>query len=267
MYHKWVGCALFLAMVLVLSHTAVAAPYFRRTGLINIPTSDSVKRVIFDAGLHVAIHDQKRDELAMRIDFGVLSFVELGLMVLKKEGKDYVMGSAKVIISREFGSIPSLSIGVDDFGEKVRDASGSHERSIYGVLSKRFNLPVVHLIRGHLGFGGHRYVSDTSIGKYVHGVFMGLSKEMAFMNRRLFLMCELDGIGINAGLRYVMDSGLSASVGVGPLGSGEIKCYLGIGFTNEPIMEKIIDNSELAKRAVKIANETRSNTENIEIAK
>jgi hypothetical protein len=96
---------------------------------------------------------------------------------------------------------------------------------------------------------------------------MGLSKEMAFMNRRLFLMCELDGIGINAGLRYVMDSGLSASVGVGPLGSGEIKCYLGIGFTNESIMEKIIDNSELAKRAVKIANETRSNAENIEIVK
>jgi hypothetical protein len=269
MRSKHTVCVSMLIMALLSVHISVAAPYFRGTSLMNIPTADVMSRGIFSVGIHTAIQDQKRDELAMRVDFGVLSFVELGLMGVKWNGEDYVVGSAKLIITREVGSIPSLSMGVDNFGEKIRDTSGSYERSIYGVLSKRFNLPAVHLISGHLGIRGHRYVSETSVGKYLHGVFMGLDKEFALLDRRLRLMCEVDGSGLNTGLQYMMDSGLSVSMAAGPLSSGseDIKYYLGIGFTNESMMKKIDQNAELAKRAVKIANEARSSTDKTETSK
>jgi len=269
MQRKFAVNLLFLAMMFIFVRISAAAPYFRGTSLMNIPTSDVMRLGIFSAGVHIAFQGQERDEMAMRADFGVLSFAELGLMTLKRDGKDYLLGNAKLIITREVGSIPSLTIGVDNLGEKVRDPMGSYERSIYGVLSKSFNLPVLHLINGHLGIGGHRYVSETSLGKYLHGIFMGLNKEIEFLNRRLHLMAEVDGIGLNAGLRYMMDSGLSLSVGLGPLSSGseDIRYYLGMGFTNESIAGKIRQNSELAKRAVRIANEARSDADNSEAEK
>ncbi len=97
---------------------------------------------------------------------------------------------------------------------------------------------------------------------------MGLSKELylSFLDSQLYLMCEVDGRDLNAGLRYTMDSGLSVSVATGQLSSDskDIKYYLGIGFTNASIMEKIDQSLELAKQAVRIANEARSDSENVE---
>ena len=263
--HKLIGCVFVLAMALLLADMSAAAPYFRGTGLMNIPTAYVAQQGFFSLGVHTAVWDQKRDELGIRIDFGVFSFAELGLIGLKKEGDDYVMGNAKLLLSRESGSTPGLSVGMDNFGEEIQNGSEGYRRSVYGVVSKQFNLPIVHLISGHLGIGNHRYVAETSIGKYLHGVFMGLSKELhlSFLDSQLYLMCEADGKDLNAGLRYMMDSGLSISVATGQLSSDpkDIKYYLGIGFTNAPVMRKIDQSSELAKRAVKIANEGRSDAD------
>jgi hypothetical protein len=249
-------------MALLFADVSAAAPYFRDTGLMNIPTAYVTRQGLFSLGIHTAILDQKRDELAIRIDFGVFNFAELGLMGLKKKDDSHVMGNVKLLLSRESGSTPGLSIGVDNFGEEIQNGSEDYRRSVYGVVSKQFNLPIVHLISGHLGIGNHRYVAETSIGKYLHGVFMGLSKvlHLSFLDSQLYLMCEVDGKDVNAGLRYMMDSGLSISVATGQLSSDlkDIKYYLGIGFTNAPIMRKIDQSSELAKRAVRIANEARS---------
>jgi len=251
---------------LFLADISDAAPYFRGTGLMNIPTAYITQQGFFNLGVHTAIWDQKRDELAIRVDFGIFNLAELGLMGLRKEGDGHVMGNIKLLLSRESGSTPGLSIGIDNFGEEIKNGSGGYRRSVYGVLSKQFNLPIVHLISGHLGIGNHRYIAETSIGKYLHGVFMGLSKELhlSFLDSQLCLMCEADGKDVNAGLRYTMDTGLSISVATGQLGSDlkDIKYYLGISFTNAPIMSKIDQSSELAKQAVKIANEARSDAGN-----
>lgn len=255
--------SIFILLVMLLSvDISVAAPYFRDTGLINIPTAYVSKQGIFDVGVHTAIQNRRRDEVAMRIDFGVFNFAELGLIGLNRDDNDYVVGNIKLLAARESGATPSLSIGIDNIGEDVLDSSGDYERSFYGVMSKRFNLPIVHIITGHLGIGSDRYVSDTSTGKYLRGVFVGLEKQfhLSSLNSDLRLMGEVDGKKFNVGLQYIMESGLSVNLAVGELDSDpeDVKYYLGVSFTNSSIMDKIDQSAELAKRAVKIANEASS---------
>ena len=254
-------CIFVLMAVLLYADISGAAPYFRDTSLMDIPTAYVSQEGLFDVGVHTAILNRHRDELAIRVDFGVFNFAELGMVGLKRDGNDYVLGSLKLLAARESGTTPSLAVGIDNFGEEVQDDSGNYELSFYGVVSKQFNLPVAHLISGHLGIGSHRYVSDTSMGQYLHGVFMGIDKNfhLSSLGSDLRLMLEVDGRDLNLGLRYVMSSGLSANLAVGELDSdpGDVRYYLGISFTNASIMDRISQSSELAKKAVKIANEAR----------
>lgn len=259
------GCIFVLIVTLLLAEIAAAAPYFRSTSLMNTPTAYISQQGIFDVGVHTTILNRKRDEVAIRVDFGVFNFAELGLMGLKRDDSDYVIGNIKLLAARESGLIPALSIGIDNIGEEAQDSAGDYERSFYGVMSKRFNLPIVHLISGHLGIGSDRYVSDDSIGKYLHGVFIGIDKEfyLSSLNSSLRLMCEVDGKELNVGLRYMMDTGLSVNLAVGELDADpdDVRYYLGVSFTNFAMMSRIDQSSELAKRAVKIANEARSDSE------
>ncbi len=265
MKHKLTIYILVFAMILPFASISAAAPYFRGTGLMNIPTAYVAQEGIFDAGVHTAILDQKRDELAVRIDFGVFNFIELGMMGLRTGQNDYVLGNLKILLFRESGSTPSLSIGVDNFGETAGNSSESYERSIYGVMSKKFNLPIVHIIGGHLGIGNHRYVAETSTGKYLHGVFMGLTRDfyLSFLDSRLRLMCEADGRDLNFGLQYAMASGLSINFAVGQLSfaSEDIKYHLGVSFTNEPVIDDIDQLSKQVRKAVTLINQARPDTD------
>lgn len=234
----------------------VAIAYFSDTGLINIPSAYVMKNGIFSVGVYSAIYDQKHEEIGIRADFGMFDFIESGIFILKNDNKDYLMGNFKLILSRESGSIPALSIGFDNFGEKVDNNSLSYKSSFYGVISKQFNLPFVHIIDGHIGLGNKRYFVDESFGTYLHGLFFGLRKDfiLSSQNSKLRLMGELIGKDVNAGIRYVIDTGISVNLSVSQLNS-DIKYYVGIGFTNEPILKQISQVSELAKNAVRIANE------------
>jgi len=251
-----------LAAILILTQISTAAPFFRGTSLMNIPTAYVPEQGIFNVGTHLAIYDQERDELAVRLDFGIFNFVELGLTHLKLEDQNFVMGNLKLLLIRESGMSPAVSIGVDNFGEKIRDGSESYKRSIYGVLSKQFNLPLIHIISGHLGIGNRRYVSEDSPGKYLRGVFVGLGKDMqvSSLNSRLRLMFEVDGRDFNLGTRYMMHSGLSLNFAVSQLSSAPdgLRYYIGINFTNEPVMNDIDQAAKQALKAVKIVNEALS---------
>ncbi len=265
MQHRLIGCIFMLIAALLFAHISGAAPYFRDTSLMNIPTAYVSQDGFFDVGVHTTILNRKRDELVARVDFGVFNFAELGMVALKRDDSDYVVGSLKLLAAQESGAIPSLAIGIDNFGEEIQDELGNYKRSFYGVVSKQFNLPLAHLIRGHLGIGSHRYVSDTSTGKYLHGVFMGIDKtfHLSSLGSDLRLMLEVDGKDLNIGLRYVMNGGLSANLAVSGLDSdpGDVRYYLGISFANASMMDRINQSSELAKKAVKIANEARSDTD------
>jgi len=266
MKHKMEIFALALAMALSLAGISAAASYFRGTGLTNIPSAYVMQEGIFDAGVHIAVSDQKRDEMAFRIDFGMFNFIELGLTGLKASGGDYVLGDLKILLFRESGITPAISIGVDNFGEKAKSFSDNYQRSIYGVMSKKFNLPILHIISGHLGIGNHRYVAETSAGKYLHGVFVGLTRDfyLSYLNSQLRLMCELDGRELNVGMRYAMASGLSFNFAVGQLGSApeKIRYYLGVSYTNEPAIDNIDQLSKQVRKAVTLINQARTDMDN-----
>jgi len=243
---------------LLISVSSVSANYFRDKGLTDIPTAYVMNNGIFNAGANTAIQDKKRREFNFGVDFGLLNFAELGFTGIKNDDKDYLMLSAKVLLARESGVLPEFAIGMDNLGEKLED----YDLSFYAVVSKQFNLPFLHIISGHLGIGNKRYINNESIGKYLHGAFIGLSKELVLTSRniRLLLMSEVKGKNVNAGLKYLMDSGLIMNLAVEGLNSGakDMTYRFGIGFTNTQMMKDISQSIELAKQAVRIANEARS---------
>lgn len=255
---------LMLVLALAVCQASRAAPYFSGTGVVNIPTAYVDGQGIFDTAIHVATLNQKVDERLFRVDLGFLHFAELGLMELRKQSESYVLGNVKILLARESGITPALSIGVDNLGEKPHTKTGEFRRSLYAVMSKQFNLPFLHLIGGHLGIGNRRYVAEESAGKYLHGIFMGLDKDfyLRAADSRLRVMLEFDGKEPNIGLQYIMTSGLSVYIATGQLTSApkDVKYYLGIGFTNESMLKKADMATELAKRAVRIANRSGSDS-------
>jgi len=237
---------------------SVSASYFQDTGLLDIPTAYVMDNGIFNAGVKTSILHKTREEVIVRIDFGLLNFAELGVVGIRLDAKDYLMCNAKILLARESGVLPEFAIGMDNLGEKLKD----YDLSFYAMISKQFNLPFIHIIRGHLGVGNKRYIYDESVGKYLHGAFLGLSKELVLTSRniRLSLMGEVKGNDVNAGLKYTMNSGLMVNLAVEGLNSdaNNIIYHVGIGFTNAPMMKDIAQSIELAKQAVRIANENRS---------
>ena len=237
---------------------SVSASYFQDTGLLDIPTAYVMDNGIFNAGVKTSIRHETREEIIVRIDFGLLNFAELGVAGIRLDAKDYLMCNAKVLLARESGVLPEFAVGMDNLGEKLQD----YDLSFYAVISKQFNLPFIHIIRGHLGVGNKRYIYDESIGKYLHGAFLGLSKELVLTSRniRLSLMGEIKGNDVNAGLKYTMNSGLIVNFAVEGLNSKakNIIYHVGIGFTNAQMIKDIAQSIELAKQAVRIANEARS---------
>jgi hypothetical protein len=240
---------------------SVSASYFQDTGLLDIPTAYVMDNGIFNAGVKTSIRHETREEIIVRIDFGLLNFAELGVAGIKLDAKDYLMCNAKVLLARESGVLPEFAIGMDNLGEKI-PYSQFNDLSFYAVISKQFNLPFIHIISGHLGVGNKRYIYDESIGKYLHGAFLGLSKELVLTSRniRLSLMGEVKGNNVNAGLKYTMNSGLIVNFAAEGLNSKakNIIYHVGIGFTNAQMIKDIAQSIELAKQAVRIANEARS---------
>jgi len=135
-----------LALIFLLVPNGFVSVVFSDTGLINIPTAYIMNNGIFDARVSTTILHEKRQELVTRIDFGLLDFAEFGVMGIKYDDKDYLMCNAKVLLSRESGVLPGFAAGVDNLGEKIE--SQDYDLSFYAVLSKQFNLPFIHIIKG-----------------------------------------------------------------------------------------------------------------------
>jgi hypothetical protein len=239
--------------------------YFGRTGLFDIPTAYLMNNGDFNVGVDVAIQDKKRDFFVLGMDFGLLNFAEIGFKGLKLDEKDYLMGDIKVILAREEGLLPAFAIGVDNIGEELSSEPNIFEQSYYAVISKQFNLPIIHLISGHIGRGNNRYMIDGGIGKYLHGVFVGLNKDFTLTSRdiRIQITGELMGDEVNFGLKYLMKSGLMLNLAINEANFGFEKAsyHVALGFTNAELMKGIAQSLELAKQAVRIANEARSEKE------
>jgi len=237
-----------------------SAFYFNDTGLFDIPTAYIMSNGNFNFGANIEVQNEKRKSLVIGTDFGLLNFAEIGFKGIKKDNKDYLMSDIKVILSREEGLLPAFAIGVDNVGEGK--GVPDYELSYFAVISKRLNLPVIHILNTHIGIGNKRYMSDESIGKYLHGIFIGLGKEFILTHNdlRLQFLSELKGNNLNFGIKCLMKSGLMLNLALEGTNNGfkETRYHIAVGFTNTELMKEIAQSVELAKQAVRIANEERS---------
>ena len=113
---------------------------------------------------------------------------------------------------------PTSQSGLENIGDNIEGGLDDIERyerkSAFLAVSKQFALPRIHHITGHIGIGNRRFVEDIGMSKILHGVFFGISKDFhpTFARGGLTVSVEVDGKGINTGLRHTADSGLQVYV-------------------------------------------------------
>ena len=263
---------LLLCFFLSVSHSW-AAPYFRESGLVDIPTGTVVEHGIFGVGAYFAFQNDGellRDETALRLDFGLSGRAEIGVTSVGHSQERLLLGNLKILLLREAEVMPNIAVGIENIGgraeieNQLNDLTRYERNSVFLAASKTFNLPSIHLISGHIGIGNHRFVGDTGIGKVLNGVFFGISKDFhpAFARGDMTFSVEVAGSGINVGLRHTTESGLQIDLGAETLtptstDEREIRYLMEVSWTNRAMMKRIEDVKNLAKRAAEIATEAK----------
>lgn len=240
---------------------------FLDSGLVDIPTGKVLKHGIFGVGVYAPFQNTthfKRDPVTFRINFGMFDRIEFGgshILPQDNDASRSFIGHVKAQLLNESGKLPNVAIGIDNLGDNVIQEWNTYQsQSAYFVISKTFNLPKIHLISGHIGLGNNRFAfADSPLG-----LFVGVSTEFhpAFARGDIALSLEFDGEGVNTGARYTVDSGLQLGLGVETLNKPEEVRYLvSISWSNAQLMEQIDGSKRLARQAVKIANQAKSQLE------
>ena len=250
----------------------LATPYFRDSGLMNIPTGAAIEHGIIDVGTNFAFLNKRglpREEAAIRLNFGLFDRFEVGMTSVRLNQQSFLMANLKVLLFREAGKVPHVAIGVENIGDEIKqelfDSMQYKRKSAFLAISKIFNLPRVHQISGHIGIGNNRFSDDFGIGKVLDGVFLGISKDFrpSFARGELTAYLETDGRGVNVGVRHSADSGLQLYLGAEALdapstGERQIRYVTGVSWSNRAIMRQIEETKRLAKQAGRLATEAKN---------
>ena len=248
-----------------------AAPYCRDSGLVDIPTGRVIEHGIFNLGTYFGFRNAgelPRDEAALQLDFGFFDRVEIGLTSVRHNQQSFLLGSLKVLLLREAGIAPNVAVGLENIGDSIESGLNDTERykrkSVFLAVSKQFTLPSIHHITGHIGIGNRRFVEEIGMSKLLNGVFFGISKDFhpAFARGGLTLSVEVDGRGINTGLRHTGDSGLQVYVAAEALNAPaidgkEIRYLAGVSWTNRALMKQVEEAKRLAKQAGRLASQAK----------
>ena len=251
-----------------------AAPYCRDSGLVDIPTGKVIEHGIFNLGTYFGSRNEgelPHDEVALQLDFGLFDRVEIGLTSVRHNQRSFLLGNLKVLLLREAGAVPNVAVGLENIGDSIESGlndSGRYERkSAFLAVSKQFALPRIHHITGHIGIGNRRFVEEIGMSQVLHGVFFGISKDFhpAFARGSLTLSVEVDGRGVNTGIRHIADSGLQVYVAAEALNAPatdgkEIRYLAGVSWTNRALMKRVKEVKELAKQAARLASQSKKTT-------
>ena len=270
------NCRLFQCCCLIvlfsLCSPPLATPYFRDSGLMDIPTGAVIEHGIVDVGTNFAFLNRTgipREEAAIRLNFGIFDRVEFGIASVQLNQKSFLMANLKLLLVREAGKMPNVAVGVENIGDEIKqgliDTMQYKRKSTFLAVSKTFNLPRVHQISGHIGIGTNRFSEDRGIGKVLNGVFIGISKDFQprFAKGELTLCLETDGRGVNAGVRHRGNTGLQIYLGAEALDAPvsdekESRYVIGVSWSNREIMRQIAEAKRLAKQAGRLATEAKS---------
>lgn len=265
MVKKLYSLSILLTACLIFA-VPVNAEIFTESGLIDIPSGKVLKHGIFGVGVYAPFQNSthfKRDPVAFRVNFGMFDRIEISgshILPQDNDASRSFLGHLKAQLLVESGKIPDIAIGIDNLGDNViQEWDTYHANSAYLVISKTFNLPLIHLISGHIGLGNNRFaIDDNPIG-----MFVGLSTELrpAFARDDIKLSLEFDGGGINAGIQHTANSGLRISLGVETLNRSEdIRYFAAISWSNAKLMEQIAGANRLAQQAAKLAGRAKKET-------
>ena len=211
------------------------------------------KHGIFNVGTYFGFRNASelpRDEAALQLDFGLFDRVEIGLTSVRHNQRSFLLGNLKVLLLREAGIVPNVAVGLENIGDSIESGLNDTERyerkSAFLAVSKQFSLPSIHHINGHIGIGNHRFVEEIGMSAVLNGVFFGISKDFhpAFARGSLTFSIEVDGRGINTGLRHTADSGLQVYLAAEALNAPaidrkEIRYLVGVAWTNRALMKRI----------------------------
>ena len=252
-----------------------AAPYCRDSGLVDIPTGKVIEHGIFNLGTYFGFRNEgelPRDEAALQLDFGLFDRVEIGLTTVRHNQQSFLLGNLKVLLLREAGIVPNIAVGLENIGDNIESGLNDTERyqrkSAFLAVSKQFTLPSIHHITGHIGIGNRRFVEEIGMGVVLNGVFFGISKDFhpTFARGNLTFSVEVDGRGVNTGLRHTAASGLQiylAAEGLNaPATDGkEIRYLAGVSWTNRALIKRIEEAKRLAKQAARLASQAKKTTQ------
>ena len=261
---------LFCITMLCSSHLW-AAPYCRGSGLVDIPTGKVIEHGIFNLGTYFSFRNAgelPRDEVALQLDFGLFDRVEIGLTSVRHNQQSFLLGNLKVLLLREAGVVPNVAVGLENIGDSIESGLNDIERyerkSLFLAVSKQLTLPTIHHITGHIGIGNRRFVEDIGMSAVLNGVFFGISKDFhpAFARGSLTFSVEVDGRGVNTGLRHTAASGLQVYLAVEALNAPvidgrEIRYLAGVSWTNRALMKRIEETKRLAKQAARLASQAK----------
>ena len=275
------GRPLLLLLLLVFASMMVSSPangeVFSDSGLVDIPTGAVLEHGIFGAGPYLAFRQNATDSemktnsmnlgdvVALRLNFGLFDRLELGLGRVWNEYASEISTEQtaslkfQLLKEQDAGAIPNIAVGIEHLSDTV-SASDSEEGGIlpsaFLVVSKTFNLPRIHQFSGHIGVGTQRFaLEDVPVG-----LFVGLSKEFrpAFAQGDITLSLEYDGVGANAGMRYIMPSGFQVALGAETLNNpDEIRYLASVSWTNKHLLEQIDETRRLIQRATQLAIEAK----------
>lgn len=179
-----------LVAVSVIAGTAGAAPsFFGPTGLVTIPTADSLNKGEYNLAAFVVGADEGGDFTTVAGNLGIVKNLEAGITYIKPEdtsGKVWL--NAKYTFMPETTKNPAVAGGVIDLTDET-------DTTAYFVLSKAFghrvdtSLGEITSPRFHLGVGGGQF----------DGLFAGVS---AGLGERFTIMAEYDSEDINLGARF-----------------------------------------------------------------
>lgn len=146
------------------------------------------------------------DAIAVYANLTFLSFVEVGLRVTRQlnipSGVNHVVDrvpSLRFRILKEKKWVPAVALGFHDVVTSDEGGSAHHFGASYAVATKNFHIAPLHLdVGATAGWGSNRFIWKNDEFKGVFGGF-SLSTDLAnWVN----LLCDYDGVTVNAGLRF-----------------------------------------------------------------
>lgn len=156
---------------------------------------------------HLAYSNFNHDAVAIYASLTFLSFVEVDLRVTRQlnipSGTNHVVDRVPTVrfrILKETKWIPAVTIGFHDVLTSLESGGARHFGASYIVVTKNFHIPELYLNIGTTaGWGASSLVwkNDEFIGLF--GGFSVNIDKLKWMS----LLCDYDGVTINAGLRVI----------------------------------------------------------------